>query len=201
MTQAIFCDIVPLRQRPKYFALVLGSWSCGSIIGPFMGGVLTEHASWRWCFHINYPFCGIGFVIAAFFVRLNAVAKLTFVQKLKHTDWLGAFLFIGSMTSFLVGLSWGGIQHPWTSAATLAPIIVGLAGLGLFIVWQCYKKEHTLLPMRIFYNWSAGAAFYCALINGLVVSLESNPPTSYDMLTTSSSLPHCTMSRSTSCQY
>jgi len=44
LTQVIFCDIVPLRQRPKYFPLVLGSWSIGSIIGPLIGGVLTEKA-------------------------------------------------------------------------------------------------------------------------------------------------------------
>jgi len=48
ITQVIFCDIVPLRQRPKYFAMVLGSWSIGSIIGPVVGGALVENASWRW---------------------------------------------------------------------------------------------------------------------------------------------------------
>jgi MFS family permease len=48
VTQVIFCDIVPLRQRPKYFAMVLGAWSIGSIVGPVVGGSLVEHASWRW---------------------------------------------------------------------------------------------------------------------------------------------------------
>lgn len=122
------------------------------------------------CFHINYPFCGIGFIIAACFVRMNATTELTFAQKLKQTDWVGAFLFIGSFTSFLVGLSFGGAQHPWTSAATLAPLIVGGAGIGAFLGWQVHRKPHSLLPMSIFYNWSAIAAFYNAMINGLVVS-------------------------------
>jgi predicted membrane channel-forming protein YqfA (hemolysin III family) len=122
------------------------------------------------CFHINYPFCGIGFIVAFFFVRMNATSQLTFAQKLKQTDWIGAFLFIGSFTSFLVGLSFGGVQHPWASAATLAPMIAGLVGIAFFLRWQVYKKPHSLLPMSIFYNWSAISAFYCALINGLVVS-------------------------------
>jgi len=60
MTQVIFCDMVPLRQRPHYFSMVLGSWSIGSIIGPVLGGSLVERASWRWCFHINFPFCVVG---------------------------------------------------------------------------------------------------------------------------------------------
>jgi hypothetical protein len=85
-------------------------------------------------------------------------------------DWVGTVIFIGSMTSFLVGISWGGVQHPWKSAATLAPIIVGLSGLVAFFGWQMYRQEHTLLPMSIFYNWSAIAAFFGALVNGLIVS-------------------------------
>jgi len=173
LTQVIFCDIVPLRQRFKYFPMVLGAWSVGSIAGPVLGGVLTEQASWRWCFHINYPFCGIGFVVAILFVRLNRVVELTLFQKLKQTDWIGAFLFTGGMTSFLVGLSWGGIQYPWKSAATLAPMIAGVVALAVFACWQHFAKPHSLLPMSIFYNWSAIAAFYCALVNGLIVSVLS----------------------------
>jgi MFS family permease len=173
LTQVIFCDIVPLRQRPKYFPLVLGSWSVGSILGPVVGGILTEKASWRWCFHINYPFCGIGLVVAIVFVRLNRVAEITFAQKLRQTDWVGALIFLGGMTSFLVGLSWGGIQHPWDSAATLAPIVLGLFALLVFGFWQCYVKPHSLLPLSIFCNWSAIAAFYCAMVNGLIVSPQS----------------------------
>jgi MFS family permease len=170
LTQVIFCDIVPLRQRPKYFAIVLAAWSIGTIIGPVVGGLLVQHASWRWCFHILYPFCGIGFLVAIFIVRLEAVVQLTVAQKLKRVDWMGAVLFIGSMTSFLVGISWGGVQHPWKSAATLTPIIVGLLGVAAFFAWQMYRKQHTLLPMPIFHSWSAIAAFYGALVNGLLVS-------------------------------
>lgn len=167
LTQVVYCDIVPLQHRFKYFSMVLLSWSVGTIIGPVVGGILTEKASWRYCFHINYPFCGLGLVAAILFVRLDRVDELTFVQKLKRTDWIGAFLFVGGMTSFLVGLSWGGIQHPWTSAATLGPMIVGLASMLLFGWWQYVAKPHSLLPMSIFYNWSIIATFYCALVNGL----------------------------------
>ncbi|CAN9388439.1 unnamed protein product [Alternaria alternata] len=152
LTQVIFCDIVPLRQRPKYFSMVLGCWSIGSIVGPVVGGKLVESTTWRWAFHINYPFCGIGFI-----------------EKLKRVDWLGAMLFIGSMTSLLIGISWGGIQHPVDSAATLAPIIAGLVGIALFFLWQVYRKEHTLLPLAVFGSWSAIAAFYNSLINGLLL--------------------------------
>lgn len=53
MGQVIFADIVPLRQRPKYFSIVLGAWALGSVLGPLIGGLFVEHAFWSWCFYLN----------------------------------------------------------------------------------------------------------------------------------------------------
>ncbi|KAK7188494.1 major facilitator superfamily transporter [Paraphaeosphaeria sporulosa] len=169
LSQVIFCDIVPLRFRPKYFAIVLGAWAVGTIIGPVVGGAFVQHATWRWCFYINFPFCFLGLVLAFVFIRLNAVAKLTLAQKLRQTDWVGAGLFLGSTTIFLIGLSWGGIQYAWTSVQTLAPIIIGLAGVAAFVAWQLWIRPRSLISMSIFYCLSAIAAFYCALVNGIVL--------------------------------
>ena len=57
MGQVIFADIVPLRQRPKYFSLVLAAWALGSVLGPLIGGLFVEHVIWPWCFYINVGFC------------------------------------------------------------------------------------------------------------------------------------------------
>ncbi|KAF2437973.1 MFS general substrate transporter [Karstenula rhodostoma CBS 690.94] len=169
LSQVIFCDIVPLRFRPKYFAIVLSAWAVGTIIGPVVGGAFVQHSTWRWCFYINFPFCFLGFVLAFGFIRLNAVAKLTLAQKLGQMDWVGAVLFLGSTTVFLIGLSWGGIQYAWTSVQTLAPLILGLAGVAAFVAWQLRIRPRSLIPMSIFYCPSAIAAFYCALVNGIVL--------------------------------
>lgn len=53
MGQVIFADIVPLRQRPKYFSIVLAAWALGSVLGPLIGGLFVEHVIWAWCFYIN----------------------------------------------------------------------------------------------------------------------------------------------------
>jgi len=48
LAQVIYADIVPLRQRPKYFSLVLGAWAAGSVLGPFIGGCFVQKVTWRW---------------------------------------------------------------------------------------------------------------------------------------------------------
>jgi MFS family permease len=53
MGQVIFADIIPLRQRPKYFAIVQAAWAIGTVIGPLVGGLFVDHSTWRWCFYIN----------------------------------------------------------------------------------------------------------------------------------------------------
>ncbi|KAI0571355.1 major facilitator superfamily transporter [Pyrenophora tritici-repentis] len=102
MTQVIFCDMVPLRQRPQYLSMVLASWSIGSIIGPVIGGAFVESASWRWCFYINFLFCFLGFFAALLFVD---DVDLPLADHPRRMDWLGAFLFVGSTTSLLLGIS------------------------------------------------------------------------------------------------
>ncbi len=77
LCQMIFADIIPLRQRPKYFSLVLAAWALGSVLGPLIGGVLVEKATWRWAFWINLPFCGIGLVTVALFIKLTTEKSCT----------------------------------------------------------------------------------------------------------------------------
>lgn len=173
LTQVVFSDLVPLRKRPKYFSIVLGSWAIGSIVGPVVGGALVERASWRWCFHINFPFCVISIVATYVFIHSGRASAAPLAQKLGQVDWVGAVLFVGGLTSFLVGLSWGGVQHPWTSPATKAPVAAGMVGVALFLGWQVYRGKNSLLPLTLFRGVSSVAAFYGALVNGLVVSFAS----------------------------
>lgn len=95
---------------------------------------------------------------------------MTLKEKLVNIDWIGAVLFVGGMTSFLIGLSWGGVQYAWVSAQTLAPIIAGIVCVGAFIFFQRKVAPKSLIPVKLFWCRSAIAAFYCAMVNGFVVS-------------------------------
>ncbi|KAJ4291343.1 hypothetical protein N0V88_006351 [Collariella sp. IMI 366227] len=168
MGQVIFADIVPLRQRPKYFSLVLAAWALGSVLGPVIGGAFVEHAVWEWCFYINFPFCAIGLVLVPITVRLST-EKTSLASKLARVDWVGGFLFIAGLTSFLIGLSWAGVQFAWNSAQTIAPIILGIFGIVASMFWERYGAREPFLRPSLFYSASALATYACALFQGFIL--------------------------------
>ncbi|KAK4143460.1 major facilitator superfamily domain-containing protein [Dichotomopilus funicola] len=168
MGQVIFADIVPLRQRPKYFSLVMAAWALGSVLGPFVGGLFVEHATWGWCFYINLPFCAIGLVLVPIYVKLST-AKSSLVSKLGRVDWIGGFFFIGGLTSFLIGISWAGVQYAWNSAATIAPMVVGVVSIVIAIFWEIYGAQEPFLRPSLFHSASAIATYSCALFQGFIL--------------------------------
>jgi uncharacterized membrane protein len=85
-------------------------------------------------------------------------------------DWLGGFLFISSLTTFLIGLSWAGIEFAWSDYRTLVPLILGAAGVGASLIWERFGAREPFLRRSLFSEVSAIAAYICALMQGLVVS-------------------------------
>lgn len=170
MAQIVLCDIVPLRYRPKYASVVQMAWAIGTITGPLIGGLLVQHVTWRWIFYLNLPFCGIGMAVVPFVIRLKTQER-SIMAKLARIDWFGGLLFIGSMTVFLMAMTWGGVDHAWDSPATLVPLIVGIVGTVLSIVWEKYGAREPFIRLAIFSNRSALAGYYCAMTQGLMVSL------------------------------
>jgi hypothetical protein len=123
---------------------------------------MVQHVTWRWIFYLNLPFCGVGMVIVPFIIRLKT-KQLSIMEKLTRIDWIGGFLFIGSMTSFLMTVTWGSADRAWDSAATLAPLIIGIVGTIVSILWETRGAREPLIRLAIFSNPSALAGYYCAM--------------------------------------
>ena len=106
LTYVIITDLVTLRERGKWLSVISLQWAIGSVTGPVIGGAFAENKNWRWIFWLNIPFCAIAFVAIPVCLRLTPKAGSIF-EKLKTFDWFGSFLFISSLTSFLIPLTWG----------------------------------------------------------------------------------------------
>jgi MFS family permease len=76
MGQVVYADIVPLRQRPKYFAMVLGAWAIGTVSGPLLGGAFVNANQWRWCFYLNVRPLRLRFSTSLTLIASNLRLKL-----------------------------------------------------------------------------------------------------------------------------
>ncbi|CRG87947.1 putative MFS-type transporter C1399,02 [Talaromyces islandicus] len=168
ITEVLIADLVPLRQRGQYYGIMNGTWSIGSVCGPIVGGAFAGANAWRWIFYINFPFIGIGIVCVFLFMRLHFVPT-SLAEKLRRVDYVGTVIFVGSTTSFLIPLTWGGVMYDWDSWRTLVPLIIGIAGCIGFIVYEAYFASVPIVPAVLFKNRTTTASFVSAISSGLLV--------------------------------
>jgi EmrB/QacA subfamily drug resistance transporter len=145
--------IVPPRDRGRYQGLIGATFAAGSIIGPALGGLIVDNASWRWVFFVNLPVGAVALVVIAI-----AIPKRT--QRRDHSlDLLGATLLAIGTSSFLLGLVWGGEEHPWGSAQVLGAFAVAALTLTVFTFVERRARE-PILPFEFLRNpiVSAGVA-------------------------------------------
>ncbi|KAH0292593.1 putative major facilitator superfamily transporter, partial [Aureobasidium sp. EXF-3399] len=143
--------IAPLRKRAIYIASLSSMFGIASIVGPLLGGVFTDHATWRWCFWINLPFGGIG-LVAVFFFFENPERRhtnMTTKEKLKQIDLLGAFLLICAIVCLLLALQWGGTTYPWSNSKVWGCLLGFGLLISIFIALQIKLGDRATLPPRI----------------------------------------------------
>jgi EmrB/QacA subfamily drug resistance transporter len=144
MAFTIIADVVSPRERGRYQGYFGAVFAVSSVAGPLLGGVFTEHLSWRWIFYINLPIGIVALVVTSVFLKLP-------YRRLKHRiDYLGATLLITGITTTLLLTVWGGTTYAWTS-----PVILSMAGasaalIAAFIVWEHYASE-PILPPSLFH--------------------------------------------------
>ncbi|MCJ1371476.1 hypothetical protein MMC20_002693 [Loxospora ochrophaea] len=168
LTEILITDLVPLRERGNYFALISIVWALGSVSGPLIGGVFAQVNAWRWIFYLNLPIVAIGFAGIIAFLKLER-RKLSLREKLLEIDYVGSAIFLAATTSFLVPITWGGIMYSWSSSHTLVPIILGIFGLALFAIYEAKFAKHTLLPLALFKNVSTSIAYFITFIHGIIL--------------------------------
>ncbi|KAJ7231878.1 MFS general substrate transporter [Mycena haematopus] len=147
MVQVVLSDIVSLRDRGKYSAVIGGCWGVASVLGPLLGGILTEKASWRWCFWINLPTGGIAGIMLLF-VNVPPVRKMTFAEFLQKFDFLGIFLLMTGTGTLLAGFSIAA-DNGWNDGATIALVVVGPVLLALATVVESRTTRMAIIPLRL----------------------------------------------------
>ncbi|MFI8945533.1 DHA2 family efflux MFS transporter permease subunit [Streptomyces sp. NPDC053750] len=143
LSMAIVGDLVSPRERGRYQGLFGAVFGATSVLGPLLGGVFTEHLSWRWVFYINLP---IGIVALAVIAAVLHIPR----RATRHViDYLGTLLIASVATCLVLVASLGGTTWAWGS-----PQIVGLAVLGVVLAAVFVAVERRaaepVLPLKLF---------------------------------------------------
>jgi hypothetical protein len=110
--------------------------------------------------------------MSAIVIRIDTPRpNLTFTEKLRSIDWIGGALFIGSTTSLLIGITWAGPAHPWSSFQTLVPLILGIIFLFITIIYEIYGTNTPFIRLNLFHKLDANAGFFCAFLQGACMFL------------------------------
>jgi MFS family permease len=144
---------VPPAKRPMMMGVIGMTYAVAAVLGPLLGGVLTDRATWRWCFYINLPIGGAAAVAVFFFFHLPAAAappQLSWTKKLLHVDPVGITLAMGCTTCFILALQYGGITHPWDSSVVIG-LLIGFGFLAIALVgWEIWLGEYAMMLPRLY---------------------------------------------------
>ena len=139
----IMGDIFELESRARVQGLFGAVWGISAVLGPAVGGLITDYVSWRWVFYVNVPF---GLAAA---ILLVATLTESFERRpARRPDYLGTALLTGGLVAVLLALLGGG-GAPTLSASTLALFFGGMAALALFVVVEG-RAEDPVVPLELF---------------------------------------------------
>ncbi|HEX5403339.1 MAG TPA: MDR family MFS transporter [Pseudonocardiaceae bacterium] len=142
---AIIGDLIPPRERGRYQAMIGGMMPIAFVGGPLVGGLLTDHLSWRWVFYINLPLGIAALIVTGLFMKLPKTRIKA------RIDYIGAVLLTVGIVSLTLAASWAGSQYAWGSwqiTGLFAVAVVFLVGF----VYAESKVAEPILPPRLFRN-------------------------------------------------
>lgn len=159
-------DIYTLEERGRIQGVFSAVWGIASLVGPIVGGIVTDLLSWRWVFYFTIPF---GIISA---VMMQMFLKEPQIRKERRLDILGTVILTTAVTVLLVGILEGSEVWGWTDPRTFGLLALALIGLVAFIL-QEKRAAEPMLPLDIFENRviavaSAGSVILGSLLFALV---------------------------------
>lgn len=136
-------DLFPPSERGKYQGIIAGMFGISSVLGPTIGGFVTDNLSWHWIFYINLP---LGIPVVLMFIRFFPHSKPAHKRRI---DWIGAGLMVLAIVPGLLAISIGGNGNQWTEARVIAMFAVSAVALAGF-VWWGLRSTDPILPFVIF---------------------------------------------------
>ncbi len=159
MTWAVLGDLFTPRERGAYQGITSGVFGVSSVVGPVVGGVITDALGWRWVFFVVLPFALASFVLVRRYVPSGATSGTGAV------DVRGAMLLVLSATPLLLALSAGGASHAWASPTVLGLFAATLV-LGAVLLAHERRVDNPIVPLDLYRNRIVGLTSLGSLLLG-----------------------------------
>ncbi len=164
----ILADLFPPRERGRYAGLLSSMWGVASVVGPAVGGFITDHLSWRWVFYVNIP---VGLVATS--MTMTNLPGFEGSATRKAIDYRGAAILTLALVPLILAFSWAGTTFSWISIQITGMFFFSMVMLILFCVIE-RKAPEPIMPLSIYRNWIlnislaasflASAVMFCGLI-------------------------------------
>ncbi len=185
IAQTIIADLLSPRERPVVQGRTSIMFMSASILGPVLGGLLTDQLHWSLIFWINLPLGVVALVMTE-----RALRRLPRNDRLHQLDVLGAALMVGAALSLMLALAWGGTRYPWLSWRIFT-LVASSAALWLLFAVRLLTAREPFIPLAILHGrvtstitcaafFSIGAVIgvtiymplYCQTVLGVSASLS-----------------------------
>jgi len=158
---AITGDLFTPAERGRYAGLMSGVFGLASVIGPLVGGAITDNLNWRWVFYVNIPLGLAALVVLAIVLpgrQKSAVAR--------PVDYAGALALAGAIVPLLLAFSWAGNEYGWGAPPVVGSFIVAAALLVVFVFIE-QRAVEPIIPLPIFRNPVFAAAAAITFVSGV----------------------------------
>ena len=156
-------DLFPPAERGKNQGYVASVYALSSILGPILGGLITDQLSWNWIFYINLP---LGIPLIVLFIFYFPQVRL---EPARHKlDVLGVVTLILSVVPLMLALSWGGVQYSWGSPQVAGFMALSLVMVLLFIFIET-RAEQPIVPLHLFKNRVLSSSLIAVFFTGFAM--------------------------------
>jgi EmrB/QacA subfamily drug resistance transporter len=156
-------ELFGLERRARMQGLISGVWGIASLVGPLLGGVLTDYVSWRWVFYVNLPFGLVAMLLIA-----GALPAGRGGGRVPVVDYAGIGLFAAGVSALLLGLVEAGRVGSWGGLHVVGPLVLAGVTLGAFVSVERQARE-PMLPLGLFGNRIVLAALVTGFLAGMAM--------------------------------
>src|ERR1700726_4464327 len=146
IAQTVIADILSPRERPMAQSYTSVVFMSASILGPVLGGLLTDHLHWSFIFWINLPLGAVALVMTG-----RALRRLPRNDRPHQLDVIGAALMVGAALALMLALSWGGILYPWSSLRIIT-LVASSGAMWVLFTLRLLTAREPFIPLAILHG-------------------------------------------------